>query len=192
MKRAVLLIVISAGMASACASAQAKTPADRPSLEVPPPPERTIEPTPQPEPSTTPEPVGDLPTASPATPSRPNRPATRDTTPRTEPKPPETPAATEPPPAATPPPIAPAPQLHTPGTADGPEAAKQVRDLIDKTQKTLEGIDYRRLTKAQQKQYDTAKLMLTQAEEQLKASNFDLARSNVDKANRIATEFQGR
>jgi hypothetical protein len=190
MKR-VGLVVLLGGLASACASAQAKTPADRPTLEVPAPPERTIEPTPKPEPSTTPEPVGDLPPASPATPTRPSRPATRDTTPRPEPKPAETTPA-EPPAATAPAPIAPAPQLRTPGTADGAEAAKQVRDMIDKAQKSLSGIDYQRLNKPQKGQYDNAKLMLTQAEEQLKGSNFEVARNNAEKAGRIAAELGGR
>jgi hypothetical protein len=178
-------------LTSACASAQAKAPADRPALDVPAPPARTIEPAAKPEPSA-PEPVSDLPAASPASPNRPTRPAPRDTTPRTEPKPPEQPPAEQPAPVAAAPPVTPAPQLRTPGAADGPEAAKQVRDMLDKAQKALNSVDYQRLTNAQRGQYNNAKLMLTQAEEQLKASNFDLARNNAEKANRIATELQGR
>jgi len=190
--RRIVVAVLLGGLASACASAQAKAPADRPTLDVPAPPPRTIEPTPKPEPSTTPEPVGDLPTASPAAPTRPNRPAQqRDTTPRAEPKPPETPPAEQGPPAP-PPPIAPAPQLRTTGTVDGAEASKQVRDMIDKAQKALNGIDYQRLSNAQRGQYNNAKLMLTQAEEQLKASNYEMARNNAEKAGRIAAELGGR
>jgi hypothetical protein len=192
MKRIVFLALV-AGLASACASAQAKSPADRPALEVPAPPPRAIEPTPKPETSSSPEPVSDLPPASPTTTNRPSRPATRDTTPRTEPKPPEAPPAEQPAAAAAPPVApAPAPQLRTPGNADGPEAAKQVRDLLDKAGKALNAVDYQRLNKAQKGQYNNAKLMLTQAEEQLKGSNFDIARNLAEKATRIATELQGR
>ena len=120
--------------------------------------------------------------------------ASRGAAPGTPPAgcPAETAPPTEPPATVAPPPIPPAPQLRTPGSADGPEAAKQVRDMIDGAKKTLSGVNFQRLNKAQQVQYNNAKLMLTQAEEQLKASNFDLARNNAEKANRIATELQGR
>jgi hypothetical protein len=53
-------------------------------------------------------------------------------------------------------------------------------------------VNFQHLTRAQQGQYNNAKLMLTQAEEQLKGSNFEIARNLTDKANRIATELQGR
>jgi hypothetical protein len=96
-------------------------------------------------------------------------------------------------PAPAPPPaIAPAPQLRTPGTGDGAEAAKQVRDMIDKARKSLDGIDFQRLNNGQKGQYNNAKLMLTQAEEQLKGSNFEMARNNAEKAGRIAAELGGR
>ena len=191
MKR-VLLVLALGCLASSCASAQAKAPAARPALEVPAPPPRTIEPAPKPEPSSMPEPVNDLPPVSSTSPNRAARPASRDTTPRTEPKPPETPSAAEQPPPAATPPVAPPPQLRTPGTAEGPEAAKQVRDMIDKAQKALSAIDYQRLNHPQRGQYNNAKLMLTQAEEQLKGSNFEIARNNAEKAGRIAAELGGR
>ena len=192
MKRVLWLILVAA-LSGACASAQAKAPADHPTLDVPPPPVRTIEPMPRAE-SAGPEPVPDLPTSSsPAPPSRPRPNPTREAPPRTESKPPEPAPTTEPTPPATPPaPIAPAPQLRTPGSVDGPQAAKQVRDLIEGAKKALYTIDFQKLNDAQRGQYKNAQMMLTQAEEQLKASNFDLARNNADKANRIATELQGR
>ena len=64
--------------------------------------------------------------------------------------------------------------------------------MIDKAQKALNGIDYQRLSNAQRGQYNNAKLMLTQAEEQLKASNYEMARNNAEKAGRIAAELGGR
>jgi hypothetical protein len=186
-----VVLAVLAGLSSACASAQAKAPAERPTLEVPAPPPRAIQPTPQPE-STTPEPVDELPPSSPAPPSK-SRPTPTRETPRTEAKPPETPPTTEPaPPAANPAPIPPAPQLRTPNSADGPEAARQVRDMIDSSRKALNGVNFQRLNDAQRGQYNNAKLMLMQAEEQLKSSNFDIARNLSEKANRIATELQGR
>ena len=191
MKR-LLFCVLLAGLSSACAAAQAKAPADRPALEVPPPPPRMIDAPPEAQP-TSPDPVGEVPPASPVPPpkSRP-APSSRET-PRTEPKPPETPPAEQPAaPPATPAPAPAVPQLRPPGAGSGPEAAKQVRDLIDRAQKGLNSVDYRHLNTAQQGQYNTAKLMLTNAEEHLKGSNFDIARELADKANRIATELQGR
>jgi hypothetical protein len=188
MKRLVLLL-LAAGLASACASAQAKAPADRPALEVPPPPPRTVEPLPAPE-SPNLEPVGDLPQSSPPPMSKP-RPTPARETPRSEPKPPETPP-TEPSPPPTTAPIPPAPQLRTPGVADGPEAEKQVRDMIEGAKKALFSVNFQRLNNAQRGQYNDAKLMITKAEEQLKGSNFDIARNLAEKANRIATELQGR
>src|SRR5674476_555257 len=92
MKRSWLLLLVLVPLAG-CASAQAKTPVERPNLEVPPPPPRVIEPVTTSEP-TPPDPVGELP-ANPATP----RP--RPSTPQREPVKRE-PAKTEPPVEATP------------------------------------------------------------------------------------------
>jgi hypothetical protein len=193
MKRAVLLLLVG-WLSSACASASARTPADRPALEVPPPPPRSIEPTPKPE-APGPEPVSDLPSSSSPAPANRPRPNTREAPPRAEqqkPAEPAQPPVTEPP-AATPPVAAPpVPPRRTPNSASGPEAAKQVRDAIDRAQKALQGVNFQKLNNSQQRQYNYAKMMLQQCEEQLKTSNFDIARENADKAHRIATELQGR
>ena len=185
MKKAILCVWICGALASgACAAATAKAPADRPTLEVPPPPPRVIEPTPQPELSM-PQPVGELPPA--ALPTRP-KPTPNREPPRTEPKP-ETPAVETAPPVA---PVAPPPQLRTPGTADGAGAARQVHDVLDRANKTLASIDYKKLNAPRRGQYDTAKNLITQSEDALKASNFDIARNLADKADRIAKELQTR
>jgi hypothetical protein len=191
MKR-LLFFVLLAGLSSACAAAQAKAPADRPTLVVPEPPPRMIDAPPQAEPAS-PDPVDEVPPTSPA-PAPKSKPTPSRETPRNEPKPPETPPTEQPatPPTTTQPPVPTAPQLRPPGAGSGPEAAKQVRDLIDRAKKGLDSVDYRHLNTAQQGQYNTAKLMLTNAEEHLKGSNFDIARELADKANRIATELQGR
>jgi hypothetical protein len=187
MKNLMLGLWICAVVANgACATVRAKPPAERPALEVPVPPGKVIEPMPHPEPLT-PEPVGDLPPAPPANP-RPNRPASREAA-RTDPKP-EAPVVETAPPPVTPP--APAPQLRTPGAPDNAEAARQVRDILDRANKSLSSIDTRRFTKARLEQYNTAKRLVIQSEDALKASNFDSARKLADKANDIAKELQGR
>ena len=186
MKKVILAVWVCGALASgACVTARAKVPADRPALDVPAPPPRVIEPTPQPEPST-PEPVGDLPPAAPPNP-RPKPTPNRDP-PRVEPKP-ETPAAETAPPVA---PVTPPPQLRTPGTADGAEAMRQVREVVDRANKTLGSIDYRQLNKNRREQYNTAKNLITQSEDALKKSTFDIARKLADKADQIAKELQTR
>ena len=189
MKKLMLGLWVCAAIASgACATVRAKAPADRPTLDVPVPPGKVIEPMPRQEP-TMPEPVGDLPAPPPANP-RPNRPAAREAT-RTDPKP-ETPVVETVPAPVTPP--APAPQLRTPGTPDSGEAARQVREILDRANKALSSIDTKRFSKARgtKEQYDNAKRLVTQAEDALKAGNFDSARKLADKANDIAKELQGR
>jgi hypothetical protein len=188
MKKLILGLWICGALASAaCATVRAKAPADRPALEVPPPPMRVIEPMPHQEPAM-PEPVGDLPPAPAAT-QRPIRPATREPV-RTEPKPEAPVVETAPPPVTLPP--APAPQLRTPGTPDSAEAARQVREVLDRADKTLNSIDTKRFSKARREQYDNARRLLTQSEAALKAANFDSARRLADKADSIAKELQGR
>lgn len=168
----------------ACASAQAKAPAERPTLDVPAPPTRMIEPTPRPEPLL-PEPVPDLPPANAPNPrSRPAPPPVR-----TDPKPPEAPAAEAPPPVA---PVTPPPQLRTSSAADAAEAEKQVRTVMESANKTLNSIDWRRLSKNQQEQYDTAKRMITESDQKLKESKIDIAQNLATKAERIAKELLGR
>jgi hypothetical protein len=186
MKKVILAVWLCGALASgACATASAKVPADRPTLDVPAPPPRVIEPTPQPEPST-PEPVGELPPAVPPNP-RP-KPAPNRDPPRTDPKP-EAPAAETVPPVA---PVTPPPTLRKPGTADGAEAMRQVREVLDRANKTLGSIDYRRLNKDRREQYDTAKNFITQSEDALKKSTFEIARKLADKADQIAKELQTR
>jgi hypothetical protein len=186
MKKAILCVCMCGALASgACAAATATAPADRPTLEVPPPPPRVIEPTPQPELSM-PQPVGELPPAALA--ARPKPTPNREPPRASEPKP-ETPIVETAPPVA---PVAPPPQLRTPGTTDGAEASRQVHDVLDRANKTLGTIDYRRLTTAQRGQYDTAKNLIRQSADALKASNFDIARNLANKADQIAKELQTR
>jgi hypothetical protein len=190
--RKLLLWVGAASLAAtgACASAQAKSPADRPTLEVPPVPPRVIEAKPLTPPP--PEPVDDLPPVAALPPRARTTPPPREAA-KVEPKPAdpappvEQPVATAAAPAATP-----VPQLRTPDTVDGPEATRQVRDVIDRARHGLESIDYRKLSTERRQQYDSAKLMVTKSEDALKQSDFGLARQLAEKADRLAKELQSR
>jgi hypothetical protein len=188
MRKVLLGLVILAGAAStACATANAKTTPDRPTLEVPAPPAKVVETTPQPE--TMPELVPDLPPAQPAN-TRPSRPASSREPTRTDPKP----EATATPPdtsAAPPPPLVPAPQLRTSST-DTTEAAKQVQTTIERARQALNSVDTKQFTKPRRVIYDNAKLMLTQAEDALKKSDFDNAKKLAEKVELTAKELQGR
>jgi outer membrane biosynthesis protein TonB len=190
MRKLLLLIAIGclAGSA-ACASAQAKSPADRPNLEVPQVPPRVIEArVVEPPP---PEPVEELPPVAQLPPQRRTTPPPRDTA-KVEPKPQEqAPAAEQAAPAAAPvaPPV---PQLRTPSTVDGAEATRQIHDVIERAKKGLAAIDSSRLSTERRNQYEQAKLMVTQSEDALKGSNFEFARNLADKADRLAKELQGR
>lgn len=187
MKRLALLMVLGS-VAAGCASAQAKSPADRPSLEVPPVPPRVIEAKPLEPPP--PEPVEDLPPVA-QLPPRPRTPPAAREAARTDPKPPE-PAPTGQPAASVAPVAPPVPQLRTPGTVDSAEATRQVHDVIERAKRALGAIDYVGLSTERRSQYDSAKLMVTQSENELKASNFEFARKLAEKADNLAKELQSR
>jgi hypothetical protein len=187
---AIPILALAAAGLSACSAAQAKGPATRPAMEVPPPPPRIVEPMVA-EPPPPIEPVADLP-PPPATSSRPRPAASRENASRepakTEPKPAEPPPAETAPP--TPPPANPAPQIRTP--ADNSETARQVRDILDRANKGLSTVDYRALTPQRKESYDTAKQFILQAEDAVKVSNFQYAKYLAEKADTLAKELQGR
>jgi hypothetical protein len=134
------------------------------------------------------EPVPDLPAPAPPTPPR-RAPATNREPARTEPKPEAPPTE---PVVSAPAPVTAPPQLRTPATADGAEADRQVRAVLENARQTLASIDYRRLSKARQKEYNDAGRLITQAEDHLKTSSFELARNLAEKADGIAKELKGR
>jgi hypothetical protein len=178
------LFVLGAAASAACASATAKAAPDRPALEVPAPPTKTVEPSPQPE--RTPEPVPELPPAQPPN-SRPPRQPPRETA-----KPdPKQEAATTTEAAPAPAPVAPAPQLRQPGAADPSEAAKQVQGLIEHASKSLESVNTKGFNKARRAVYENAKGMLAQAQEALKKSDFDNAKKLAGKVEDTARELGG-
>ncbi len=187
--RKLLLSGAFAGLAAsgACASAQAKSPADRPALEVPPVPPRVIEAKPLEAPP--PEPVEELPPVAQLPPRA--RPTAREAV-RVEPKTQEPAPPADQPLASVAPPAPPVPLLRTPGTVDGPGATRQVNEVIERARRALNAIDYRRLTAERRNQYDSAKLMVTESENALKKSEFEFARNLAEKADRLARELQGR
>jgi hypothetical protein len=160
-------------------------------MDVPPVPERVLEPLPLPAPEkpTAPELVPDLPTAAPVNkPSSTRAPRTDATKPTQTPEPPpvvEVPAPPPPPPSV--------PPLRLPNTAaDTNEAARQMRDLLERAKKSLESVDYRPLDRGQRDQYDAAKGLLEQSEGTLKARDFELAKNYAEKAEQIAKQLQKR
>ncbi|MFL6281073.1 MAG: hypothetical protein ACJ731_13235 [Vicinamibacterales bacterium] len=184
MKKVILGLSLLIGAASAaCASVTAKTPPERPALEVPAPPVKVVEPPPRPEPA--PDPVPDLPAPQPAN-SRPPRQPAREPA-RTDPKPETT--TTEA--ASPPPPVAP-PQLRLPNTPEASEAAKQVQIVIEHAGKSLDSVNPKGFPKARRAVYDDAKRMLTQAQEALKKTDFDNARKLAEKVEQTAKELGAR
>ena len=188
--RWLVLLGLSA-IVSACATTRAETPRERPALDVPPPPPRVIVPLPAPQPPPGPEPVGELPPLGATAPPRPRpqQSRERDTT-TAKPEKPEDPKPVEPPP--TTPAAPPVPQLRIPETTDPAQLSGQIRDIIDRTRKVLENVDYRTLTRERRKAYDDAKKFATEADEALKVANLVFAKELADKAERLAKELQGR
>ena len=178
-------MAVLATASGACLTGRAQTPAERPALDVPPPPSRAIPQLPAPETSTPPEPTEETSTAKPSAPNRnPRPPATKDPQ-KPDPKP-ETPPAD---PVPTPPQPQ-TPPLRLPQAGDSTAVARQVTDIIERTRRTLNGIDYGSLSNIRKKAYDDAKLFAQQAEDALKASNLVFARELADKAERLAKELQ--
>jgi hypothetical protein len=176
---------------SGCARAHAKTVPQQPdaSLDVPAPPERDVEPAEveAPPPPQPPTPAPESPRAQPPRP----RPAPAREQPRAEPPKPE--PAPEPPKPAEEPPRPPASSTlqTTPATAEG-ELERGVRATITRASNELNRIDYRGLNADAKIQYDTAKRLVRQAEDAVKAKNLVFAKNLVDKAATIADQLAGR
>ena len=185
MKRLIVGLCLMLGAASAaCASATAKAAPERPTLEVPAPPTKVIEPSPKPEPP--PDPVPDLPATPPTTPR--SRPPAREAA-RPDPKP--EPATSEVAPAP-PAPVPPAPQLRSGGAPEASEAAKQAQIAIDRAGTALKSVNTRNFPKPRRAIYDTAVLTLKSAEDALKKSDFDNAKKLAEKVETTAKELGAR
>lgn len=184
--KSLVLLLLLAG-AAACSTGRAQAIEDKPTLVVPPVPPRSINPAPVIEPPpVAPEPAPMLP--PPPAPAK-SRPAARNET-KPEPKP-------EAPPEAgnstllpnPPPPVAP---LRTATTPTGPEAAKQVREILGRAENVLSRVDYQKLTADRRATYDSAKSFIEQAEAALKKEDLTLARSFADRAQNIAKQLEAR
>ena len=191
---AVPLVALAALSGSACASAAAKAPVDRPAMNVPAPPPRVLEPPAE----LDPEPVGDLPSPPTTTPttSRPNRQReknnnTADAKPEVKPeaKPAE---VTPPPPEPAAPPAAPPAQLRTPQTADPSGAAKTVQATIDRARASLNSINFTAQSDERKKAYNDVKRFINQAEDAMKQGNFVFGQAVAAKAETLARELAGK
>jgi len=190
---AVALVILAPIVAAGCASASAKTPVDRPALNVPPPPPRVIETTVE----LDPEPVGDLPAAptapAPSKPSRTSRESTRTANAndaKADAKPDAKPPDPVPPPE--PAPVTPPVQLQTPQTADTSGAARNVQATIDRARSSLNSVNYGPLSNDRKKAYNDVKRFITQAEEAVKQANFVFAQAMANKAETLAKELAGK
>jgi len=183
MKNLLLLLMLGVS-ASGCASGRAQTPEDQPTLVVPPVPPRAIETQPLIEPPVV-EPVPDLP-PPPANAPRPRPSPNRTAEAKPDPKsetPPDVAAASTPNPAPVPP-------LRTPTAPSGAEAARQIRDILERANNALAKVDYQRLSADRKANYNTAKNYMDQATEALKKEDLTLARSFAERAENIAKQLE--
>jgi outer membrane biosynthesis protein TonB len=176
---AVLLVM---GLSAAgCVTSRAQIPEQAPTLAVPPVPPRAIEPPVIVEPPVEPPPVEPAPPPV-AVSKPPRRPAADKPDPKQEP-PPDS-GATVP----TPPPVAP---LRSAATPIGPEAEKQIREILENTQKALDKVDPGSLASDDRKaNFEQAKAFLRQADEALKKEELTQARLFAERAQNIAKQLQ--
>src|SRR5262245_2693816 len=188
---ALFVIALLAVSSIGCARAHARTVPQQPdaALDVPPPPDRDVEPT-EVEAPPPPEPPTPAPEAPRAQPPRPRPTPPREPRPTEAPKP--EPAPAEPPkPAEEAPRTSSSPLQTTPATAEG-ELERGVRATLTHASNELNRIDYRVLNADAKIQYDTAKRFVRQAEDAVKAKNLVFAKNLADKAATIADQLAGR
>ena len=177
-QKLLLLVLLGASLAG-CASTRAQVVEDQPALVVPPVPPRSIEPPrvvepPPAEPAVEPPPT-------PTTTFKPANRSPRQNAEKQESKPPDVPPDTTVP--ANPSPV---PPLRTATTPSGPEAARQIRDILERATNVLAKVDYQKLSDDRKANYNSAKNYMQQADEALKKDDLTLARSFADRAENIA------
>jgi hypothetical protein len=184
---AVLLCSVTAG---GCSRLSARTaPVPPPPLDVPAPPPRVVEAlgTDSPGPGT----LVDAPeSAAPST----RRPPSRADVPKPEPKPVEPPPS---PVTEVPPPVEPAKPATTLQTVPPEREAaleQEIRTKVESAGKTLNNIDYKKLSRSERDQYDQAKGFLARAEEALRgpSKNLVFARQLAENAEKMAGSLAGR
>lgn len=169
--------------AAGCAKARAaETVPDGPPLSVPAPPPRVLAPVELPAVAAT-APPAEVPAAASRPAPRPPAPRANEPAPRQEPAPP--PVVAERPPS---------PEPARPVTLTSAEAAqdRKVRDILTRSARDLNRVDYRRLSAEGKSQYDQAKRFEDQAEQALKERNFVFAETLADKAATLAAELLRR
>jgi len=192
-----LISCIVAAFASGCTRAQARVAPEMPALDIPLPPPRSVETygtgvrqtveTPVGTPSIgvddgiragTPDGAGRPTTAKPET-TKPPEPVRTDGTVAETLKPPDEPRPTSSP-------------LQTQPRQKEEETAAAIQTDMNRARSVLGKIDYQKLATDPRSQYETARNYILQAEAELKAKNFGLARTLTDKAATIADQLSGR
>ncbi len=174
----VLHFALLMSLAACGTKARAATVPDGPPLAVPPPPAREIAPlqvadAPPPEPPPPAEEAPPAPKPAPAVTSKPANP------PRETPAPPPQPAV------QTPPTEAPAVRATTSANDE-----KRAKELLGRATDLLNNkVDYKRLSKDGQTQYEDAKRFAEQAQQAIKERNFAYALTLADKAATLAGEL---
>jgi type IV secretory pathway VirB10-like protein len=175
-RRLVLLLFVTLGI-SGCVTKRAQIPEPQPTLIVPAVPPRAIEPPLVVETPVEPPPVEPLPPPATSSKPRPSRPAAES---KADPKQ-DTPIE---PVTATPAP-APVAQLRTPATPTGAEAIRQIREILDSTQKMLDSVQPP-LSDDRKANLTSARALMQQSEEALRKEELTQARSFAERALNIA------
>ena len=179
--RAVLVIVPLAVAGTACRTARAAEPIERPALEVPPPPPRVIVPLPGPNVPPRLEPVEELPVTTEKSQNKPR--ANREKPDPNKPDPKVEVEANTPPAPATPP-----VRVENPNSA---QLSTQVRDTLARAKAIIDGIERNSLgSEPRRKAYDQAKLFAEEAEDAIQKNNLVYAREMADKAERLASSIK--
>jgi type IV secretory pathway VirB10-like protein len=178
----VLILVLCALWASACAKAQARTPTEGPPLIVPDPPARVLAPVEPPEPIAAA--IPEAPTPAPPPPA--TRPPTRRPAPAAADAEPPRPEPAVP---TVVQPVTPAPTLRAAPSAADATAERAVRDTLSRAARDLSRVDYGRLSSDGRAQYEQSKRFTAQAEQALKDLNFPFAATLADKAATLAAEL---
>jgi len=191
--RIAFLFVLGAFAASGCSRAAAKSSPDNPPLETPAPPPRDVEPidteTPAPVPLPQ-EPARNAPRLRPAPSSQQPR-ENRTEPPKVEPPKPEPPPAAAEPPKPEEAPRPPTTLQTMPTTAEG-EVERSIHATLQRANADLNRVDYRTLNADAKNQYDTAKSIIRQANEAIRAKNLLFAKNLADKAAALAAQLAGR
>jgi outer membrane biosynthesis protein TonB len=175
------MTVLTATSAIGCATGKAQIAEQAPALVVPPVPPRAIEPPviAEPPPAEPLPEVAPVPTTAAKPAGRSNRTAKPE--PESKPEPVETPAP------ASPPPVAP---LRTPATPSGPEAARQVRETLERAKGVLNRVDFQKLSDDRKANYKAAQNYIEQGLDALKKDDVTLARSFAERAENIARQLE--